>query len=152
MCAVTKAGSSKCTHGSREPNNVNVLASVRQELIEKLAAASFRMLVGVLTGQMIPVAPEQCSILRMEQDTAKISQSEKEVGRLFKINFLDISLGLQTKMPFRIKAWEFLVQDKGNVSLGLGLCCGMMDAGVFQSVVELIIPSFHLCPWNHIRK
>lgn len=88
----------------------------------------------------------------MEQDTAKISQNEKEVGRLFKINFLDISLGLQTKMPFRIKAWEFLVQDKGNVSLGLGLCCGMMDAGVFQSMAELIIPSFHLCPWNHIRK
>lgn len=64
MCAVTKAGSSKCTHGSREPNNVNVLASVRQELIEKLAAASFRMLVGVLMGQMIPVPPGTMFLLR----------------------------------------------------------------------------------------
>ncbi|CAO2593974.1 hypothetical protein LEMLEM_LOCUS7514 [Lemmus lemmus] len=53
----------------------------------------------------------------MEQGTAKISASKKEVGQLFKINFLDISLGLQTKMPFRIKAWEFLVQDKGSVEL-----------------------------------
>lgn len=97
------------------------MASVRQELIEKLAAASFRRPVRALMGQMIPVPPEHCSFLQMEQDTAKISASEKEVGRLFKINFLDISLGLQTKMPFRIKAWEFLVRDKGNVSLGLGV-------------------------------
>lgn len=59
-------------------------------------------------GQMIPVPPENCSFLQMEQNTAKISANKKEVGQLFKINFLDISLGLQTKMSFRIKAWELV--------------------------------------------
>lgn len=97
-----------------------------------------------LLGQMVPVPLEHCSFLRMEQDTAKISGSRKEVGQLFKINFLDISLGFQTKMPFRTKAGEFLhedlVQDKGNMSLGLGFCRGMVDASG-----ELRIPSFHLC-------